>query len=144
MGKHHLLAIDEDQLRNWSGDRGDLFRNIGGAVFLACMSSPAFTVSIRAAKAGSRRAKKTSRLTISHVGTFEGEEGAPTPSMSAWSIDGERRTMDLPAENLDVFVKLTLTMQTDQLGSEQGVGEMPKPVATKRGMYKEKATGQVA
>ena len=129
MAKHHLLSIDEDQLRNWSGDRDDLLRNIGGAVFLACMSAPTFTVSIRTAKAGSQRARKTSRLTISHVGTFEGEEGAPTPSMSAWSIDGKRRTMDLPGENLDLFVKLTLAMETDRLASDQGAGEMPKPGA---------------
>lgn len=126
MGKHHLLSIDEDQLRNWSGDREDLLRNIGGAVFLACVSSPTFTVSIRAAKAGSRRAKKASRLTISHVGTFEGEEGATTPSMSAWSIDGKIRTMDVPAEDLDLLVKATLAMEMDLLASKQGVGESPK------------------
>ena len=113
MGKHLLLSIDEDQIRNWGGDTEDLLRNIGGAVFLGCMSSPAFTVSIRAAKAGSRRAKKISRLTISHVGTFDGEEGAPTPSLSAWSIDGKRSTMGLSAENLDLFVNLTVAMQTD-------------------------------
>ena len=123
MGKQHLLSIGEDQIRNWGGDREDLLRNIGGAVFLACMSSPVLTVSIRAAKAGSRRAKKTSRLTVSHVGTFEGEEGAPTPSLSAWSIDGKRSTMDLPAESLDLFVNLTVAMQADQEGSEQGAGE---------------------
>ncbi|MEO9228127.1 MAG: hypothetical protein ABI216_04100 [Devosia sp.] len=126
MGKHHLLYVDEDQIRNWSGDREGLLRNIGGAVFLACMSSPTFTVSVRGAKAGSRRARKTSRLTINHVGTFEGGGDVPSPSMLACTIDEKRRTMDLPAANLDLLVRLTVAMQTDQLRSEQGFGEVPK------------------
>lgn len=45
MGIHHLISINEDELRNWRGDHDELLAN-GAAVVLACLDpkSPGLTI----------------------------------------------------------------------------------------------------
>lgn len=67
MSKHHLISIDEDQLRQPVTDQDEFFRNVGTAVVLACLEPKTDTVSIKPPNPETNEPQGDPIITIRHV-----------------------------------------------------------------------------
>jgi len=103
MSYHHLLSINEDQLRNWQGDPDDLLRNIGSAVVLACLEADNDGVTIHVDASGAGSNKGGSVITVSHVDKREGQPFA----VWAWAAGDDVCIADLSKDDLALLGKLS-------------------------------------
>lgn len=67
MGIHHLISIDEDQLRQPVDDRDEFLRNLGSAVVLACLQSETGTVSIKQPDPKSNKPQGEPIIAVRHI-----------------------------------------------------------------------------
>lgn len=102
MGIHHLLSIDEDQLRNWQGDPNELLRNIGSAVVLACLDPGNTGVTIHADNSQDSGDTAGDSLTVVHVLQHECDEFA----VWVWASGDDVCLADLPKDDLVQLGKL--------------------------------------
>jgi len=112
MGVHHLISIDEDQLRNWQGDPDELLSNIGSAVVLACLDRTHAGVTIREDASALPGDQPGDAVTVVHVTQHEGSEFA----MWVWSSGGSVCIADLPNQDLDLIIKLAHAVRTKNVG----------------------------
>jgi|SRR6185312_4433456 len=111
MGIHHLISVDEDQLRNWQGDKDELISSLGSAIVLVCMDTEAPTVSISA----SGEPEGASVITVKHVAKHEHED----VELWAWSSGDAVAIADLAPGDLDLLERM-IGLQR-QLIAGQGV-----------------------
>lgn len=102
MGVHHLISIDEDQLRNWQGDPDELLSNIGSAVVLACLEPKNYDVTIQVDQPDATIDKRGSTITVRHVDKREGHQFA----VWAWAAGDEVCVADLPEDDLVLLSRL--------------------------------------
>lgn len=102
MGLHHLISIDEDQLRNWQGDPDELLSNIGSAVVLACLDRTNAGVIIRENTSQAHGDQPGDAVSVVHVSQHEGDEFA----VWAWASGDSVCIADLPDEDLELIIKL--------------------------------------
>ncbi len=67
MAKHHILSLEESQLRNPPGDRDEFLRALGSAVVLACLEPESETISINLPGTGADDSKGEPIITVEHV-----------------------------------------------------------------------------
>lgn len=121
MGVHHLISIDESELRNWKGEHDDLLRNIGAAVVLACMDPTTPSISVGDNKLGPEHGASCPLISINHVDAFESEEDAPTLDVWAWSIGESLFMADLTREDMELLMKFTYAVRTGQVKRRETV-----------------------
>src|SRR5690348_12432735 len=67
MPRHHLIALEESQLKNPPGDRDEFLRVLGSAVVLACLEPESETISINLPGTGADDPKGERIITVEHV-----------------------------------------------------------------------------
>ena len=102
MGVYHLIAVAEDQLRNWQGDPEELLRNLGSAVVLACLDPENKDVSICADVLDEGESQTRSVITVNHIDKSDADEF----SVWVWTSGNDVCVADLPDEDLTLIGKL--------------------------------------
>lgn len=110
MGNHHLISINEDQLRVWQGDHDKLLANVGAAVVLTCLDPSSSGVAISETLSGTAGRPENSSVTVRHIGQHEGGDFA----VWAWSAGDTVCMADLEEEDLDALGRLVEAVRQDK------------------------------
>jgi len=107
MGIHHLISIDEDQLRQPVKDKDELFRNIGSAVVLACLEPGTEAVSIKHPDPETNERQGDPIITVRHVAELDEEK----IRLWVWESDDAVAIADLSADELETLRRIVASRQ---------------------------------
>ena len=107
MGIHHLISIDEDQLRQPAGDKDEFFRNIGAAVVLACLEPGTEAVSIKHPDPETNEPHGDSIITVRYVAEHDHDD----VELWVWASGDAVAIADLSSEQLETLRKIVASRQ---------------------------------
>jgi len=107
MGIHHLISIDQDQLRQPAGDKDEFFRNIGAAVVLACLEPGTEAVSIKHPDPETNEPLGDPIITVRYVAEHDHDD----VELWVWASGGAVAIADLSSEQLETLRKIVASRQ---------------------------------
>lgn len=99
---HHLISIDEDQLRNHGLEKDAFLRTLGSAVVIACSEPGTDEVSLMHEGAGGKEPQGEPILTVRHVAELDEKN----VRLWVWESDDAVAIADLSPAELDVLAKI--------------------------------------
>lgn len=121
MAVHHLISINEDQLRSWRGDHDELLANVGAAVVLVCLDVGTPGVTIHDARLGQSDGSKGSSISVRHIDQHEAEDF----NVWAWTAGDSVGLADLADEDLQTLVKVVQAVRQSRSALKGEVADHP-------------------
>lgn len=103
----HLISIDEDQLRQPAGDHDEFLRNVGAAVFIACLEADTEAVSIKKPAPETSEPEGDPIITVRRVAELEEDN----IRLWVWESDDAVAIADLSADELEMLRKIVASRQ---------------------------------
>jgi len=107
MGIHHLISIDEDQLREHGLEKNAFLRTLGSAVVIACTEHGTDEVSLMHEGVDGREPQGEPIITVRHVAEVDEEN----VRLWVWRSDNAVAIADLSADELEMLAEIVASRQ---------------------------------